>query len=247
MKLIKSYFLLAILSSIPLGQAAASLIGGFGNDSGDSGYTNTTDAQFYGAGADGPAYDTLYLRDYAKVSELIFSNAINGQAYILSFNVGYPADQTPPDYIIKVATDNGTMAEVLNPVRPKTGGTFEEVKLQFTNRGVATGLYTVSIETQGVGELHFHDFDLSGYTYNNTNTPHLKTVAYGHSLYVAQDNTYTCVADYSLSKGDGYDRPYLASHNGDCNCSDSQTILTSETHYSSGDIRSFYQCRTSSH
>ena len=245
MKLIKSYFLLAILATIPLGQAAASLITGFANDNGVSGDTNTTEAQFYGAGATGPEYETMYLRDDAKVSELIFSNARNGQAYILSFNVGYPADQPRPDYIVKVATDNGTMAEVFNPVRPKTGGTFEEVKLQFTNRGVATGLYTISIETQGVGELHFHDFYLSAYSYNS-DTPHLKTVAYGHSLYVAQDKSYTCVADYSLSQSDGLDIPFLASQNGDCHCVDSQTILTSETHYPSGDIRSFYQCRTSS-
>lgn len=263
MSFTKRSILYAALALMPLSQAAANPIFngeigyvslqdgeeanlvGWSIESGAAGSTNPSESEFYGEADKGAQGNTMYMKDDAKVSQFIFHVVSSGTLYTLSFDVGYPVGQTPQDYIVKVETSNGAPIEVLNPVRLTKPGEFEEVKLQFTNRETMSGLYTVYIETQGTGELHFDNFDMSEINYNRLTPAHLKTVAYGNSLYSAENNSYTCEASYSLSD-DGFGQtPYLSSGDGDCRCVNSITVNTNETDYPSGDFRTYYQCRTS--
>lgn len=265
MKLTKGCLLLPILSLMPLSQASAyaisnadfqsvsledaqttSDISGWEKENGESGIINPSGSQFTGETGTGQHHNTLFLKNNAKVSQLIPMAASPGVVYVLSFEVGYALGQTPQDYIVKVSPGDGASIEVLNPARLKTAGKFEQVKLQFTNRGSQTGRYTISIETQGDGEVHFDNLSIFNDDYNSSTTPHLETVAYGHSFYNAQDNTRNCVVDYSLIENERYQIAYLTSQDGECQCFKSATVLTNETEYASGDIRSFYQCRIGS-
>lgn len=213
---------------------------------GEAAITNPADSQFYGEAGDGAHNNTIALKNDAKISQFVFREGIYGGAiYTLSFDVGYAIGQTPLDYTVKVANSRQTAMEVLNPVRLQREGNFERVKLIFTNRETITGMYTMSIETQGTGELHFDNFSLLR-TSQNTDSPHLRTVAYGNSLYSAANNSHTCTATYSLGENDGNQTAYLTSGEGDCQCVNSKTMEMSETYYPSGDIRTFYQCKMGS-
>jgi len=265
MKPLKRSILYSALAFMPLTQLAANPIFngeinyvslkdgdeanlvGWTIESGTAGSINPSESQFYGETDKGTQGNTMYMKDNARVSQFVFHVVSSDAIYNLSFDVGYALDQTPQDYIIKVETFDGIPIEVLNPVRLTKAGQFEKVALQFTNRGTLSGLYTVYIETQGTGELHFDNFDMNEASYNSTTTPHLKTVAYGNSLYSAANDTYTCTVDYSLANSYGFQTAYLTAGEGNCNCVDSETVMMSETEYPSGDMRTFYQCRTNAY
>lgn len=267
MKLLTRSILCSALALIPLSQASAtspengnfderyqpdgffsSYIPQWISGHGGKGVVNLTESQFAGEGGDGAHYNALYLSNSAKVSQHVSKELLPATPYILEFDIGYIEFWGVQNYIIKLETagnddpsKNGTILNLLNPVRPTQAGVFETVKIPFTLPEPLSGHYTLTVRTSGTGRMYFDNFELfaNGQTAPSS-LPYLQTVAYGNSLYSAATDSRTCTVDYSLDNGTG---AYLPPGEGECQCVNSETILMSTTEYFSGDVRTFYQCR----